>query len=423
MRILIYGINYAPEWIGIGKFTSEFVQFIQQHGHEVRVITSPPYYPHWKIHSGYSAWHYTSEILEGSKIYRCPLWVPSKPSALTRILHLASFAITSSPILLWQAVCWHPDLILTIAPAFFCAPMARVAAWFCGSKSWLHVQDFELDAALEMQILKLSFLDRWVMRLQNWLFQTFNVVSSISHRMLERLEQKGVLPSRIVYFPNWSDMKNIFPISSYNTLRHELNIPNELPVVLYSGNMGEKQGLEIVLQAAQLLEHERMLFLLCGKGAAEKRLKQQASHLGNVRFLDLQAPERFNELLNLACVHLLPQRKEAADLVMPSKLLDILSCGGFVIATAYPKTELGQVVLAAGGLLCEPGNAQQLAQIIQQQIAILANHHGKNNLQQSTNINASTKRLQIREYALQHFCREKVLSRILDEIENKRVGT
>lgn len=94
MKILVYGINYSPELTGIGKYTGEMVEWMAQQGHDVRVITAPPYYPQWKVNGSYSSWRYRRE--EGDAlVWRCPLYVPEQPSTLKRLLHLGSFALSS----------------------------------------------------------------------------------------------------------------------------------------------------------------------------------------------------------------------------------------------------------------------------------------------------------------------------------------
>ena len=131
--------------------------------------------------------------------------------------------------------------------------------------------------------------------------------------------------------------------------RDELTISDEVCVALYSSNMGEKQGLEIVLEVARQLQHEPdLLFVLCGEGAARERLMKLGAGLGNVRWLPLQPAERLNELLNLADVHLLPQRSDAADLVMPSKLTGMLLSGRVVLATAEAGTQVARMVSPCG---------------------------------------------------------------------------
>ncbi len=90
MKILLYGINFAPELTGIGKYTGEMAAWLAARGHQVRVVTAPPYYPHWKVGEGYSGTHWQRQTWAGVQVWRCPLWVPSQPSGLKRLLHLAT---------------------------------------------------------------------------------------------------------------------------------------------------------------------------------------------------------------------------------------------------------------------------------------------------------------------------------------------
>lgn len=107
MKVIIYGLNYSPEVVGIGKYSSEWARWLAARGHTVRVITAPPYFPAWLIAKGHCN-RYRSERCDGVLIQRCPLWVPRKPSGLTRLLQLASFAFSSLGPLLAQ-LCWRPD--------------------------------------------------------------------------------------------------------------------------------------------------------------------------------------------------------------------------------------------------------------------------------------------------------------------------
>ena len=154
MRILINGINFHPELTGIGKYTGEMAEWLVANGHEVRVITAPPYYPAWKTSKNYSGYRYKKELHGGIVVYRCPLWVPKKPGGITRIIHLISFAITSMPLVIANALFWKPDVIFITEPPLSCAPVVLFSSWISRSKSWLHIQDFEVDAAFELGIIK-----------------------------------------------------------------------------------------------------------------------------------------------------------------------------------------------------------------------------------------------------------------------------
>ena len=356
MKILVNSINHAPELTGIGKYTGEMVRWLTEQGHEVRVVTAPPYYPSWKISKGYSSFLYKRERIDGARVIRCPLWVPKKTTGFKRIVHLASFASTSFPVMLWNSLFWRPDVVLVIEPPFLCVPGALLSAWISGAKSWLHIQDFEIDAAFDLGILKSKRLKKWVSKVECWLMKRFDRVSTISVRMLERVIDKGVMPEKTVLFENWVETDQIFPLNETPVLYEELGLPENRIIILYSGNMGEKQGLEIILDAArQFSTRKDLLFLMCGDGAAKERLLGLSSGLGNIVFAPLQPLDKLNELLNLADIHLLPQRAGAEDLVMPSKLTNMMASGKPVVATAMPNTQIANV-LVDSGVVVEPGD-------------------------------------------------------------------
>jgi colanic acid biosynthesis glycosyl transferase WcaI len=347
VRILIYGINYSPELTGIGKYTGEMASWLAQRGHEVRVVTAPPYYPAWSIREDYRGKLYRTERAAGEPVvYRTPLYVPVKPTGLKRMAHLFSFMLGSLPIMLRQCF-WKPDVVFTVEPTFFGAPLALLVAQATGAASWLHVQDFEIDAAFDLGLLPAEGpVHALALGLERAFTRAFTRVSTISHKMVERTETKGVPADRITHFPNWVDIDSVRPQdpAAPNFFRRELGLENKT-VLLYSGNMGAKQGLELLAPLAASFENDPSVhFLFCGDGAFRPTLESLVSGHSNVTLLPLQPLERLNDLLNAADIHLLPQRAGAADLVMPSKLTGILSSGRPVIATADLGTQVARVV-------------------------------------------------------------------------------
>jgi len=363
MKFLIYSVNFAPELVGIGKYSGEMAAWLAQQGHSVHAVVAPPYYPCWKRQSDYPRASYQRESWQDITIWRAPLWVPKSPGGLTRILHLLSFAITSLPIMLCQ-MAWRPDVVLCVAPAFVCAPAALLTARMCGAQAWLHIQDFEIDVAFEMGLLKGKLLQKLVLGVESWFLRRFDSVSSISNRMVERLFRKGVPRERIHLFPNWVDTSRIFPLNAESGYRKQLNIDRDTVAVLFSGSLGGKQGLLVIPQVAKLLsERKDIVFVICGDGVMKPELEQAAAELPNVRFLPLQPSERLGELLGMADVHLLPQCPNAQDLVLPSKLSGMLASGRSVIATCNRGTEVESVVSKCG-IVVPPEDPPALAEAI-----------------------------------------------------------
>lgn len=374
MRILIHSLYFSPDLTGIGKYSGEMAEWLSKSGNQVRVVAGLPFYPHWKVAAGYSRMLYVKEtawpdtlsknMSAGSlTVYRCPLWIPSVASGLKRLLHLASFALTSFPVMLMQ-IFWRPNIVIVVVPPLFCAPQASLVAKLSGAKAWLHVQDFEVDAAFDLGIIKANWLRQSVLFAEQFLLRRFDRVSTVSINMEQKLIEKSVKQELASQFPNWVDSDEIFPLSSPSKYRKELGIDEAICVALYSGNMGEKQGLEVVIEAArQCIGNAKVLFVLCGDGVARSKLMLQAEGLVNIRWIPLQPTDCLNELLNLADIHLLPQRVGMGDLMMPSKLLGMLASGRPVIAMAEQGTQLESEVLNCG-IVLKPGDIDGLTAAI-----------------------------------------------------------
>lgn len=382
MRILLYGINFLPEPVGIGKYSGELALWLSQNGHQVRVITAQPYFPTWRIGNNdksenigdKSSNRYSFSRRMGMEVLRCPLWVPGQPSGLTRLLHLASFALTSLPVLLAQRR-WRPDVVFTVAPAFFCAPGALLLTRLCGrtSHSWLHIQDFELDAAFELGLLRGQWLRRLAERWERGTLRGFSRVSSISEAMVQRALQKGVQAARCVLLPNWVDLEAIRPLEparlAANPYRLELALPESALVLQYSGSMNKKQGLELLVAVMhQLADVPNLMWLLAGAGPSKQALAEATAGLANVKLLPLQPAQRMNDWLNLADVHLLPQKAGAADLVLPSKLLGILASGRPLVASCPASSGLGRLAERAG-LRVDPEDPSAFAAAVRRLVA------------------------------------------------------
>jgi colanic acid biosynthesis glycosyl transferase WcaI len=197
------------------------------------------------------------------------------------------------------------------------------------------------------------------------IYRRFQVVSTISNTMLKKVQEKGVLPEKTILFPNWIDTNEIYPLKGINPFREKLGLTSKDNVVLYSGSMGVKQGIDILVKVARCMQHILNLhFVICGDGPAKIGLMETARGLPNVHFLPLQSVEKLNFLLNLADIHVLPQKSDASDLVMPSKLLGILASGKPVIASCNFDSELGRIVETVGYRV-PPENVMALAEAIE----------------------------------------------------------
>ncbi|RYG88863.1 MAG: colanic acid biosynthesis glycosyltransferase WcaI [Alphaproteobacteria bacterium] len=364
-RVLIVALNYAPELVGCAKYTSELAEDLVARGHIVEVVTAPPYYPDWRVADGFSGARWMREERNGVTVHRTPLYVPAKPTGMKRVAHLASFGLVAMPTAVGVARRFRPDLVLAVAPTLTAAGAALAAAKACGAKSWLHVQDFEVEAAFDLGLLTNRIVRRVAFAFEASVMRAFDKVSSIAPAMTRKLSAKGVAADRVVELRNWVDVDAVRVFASTHTrYRAELSIPDGHLVALYSGNMAAKQGIEALAEVAQQLHGAEapVTLVLCGTGSASEPLRAACNDAPNVRFLPLQPLDRLAELLGTADIHLLPQRSEAADLVLPSKLTGMLASGRPVVAMAATGTGLADEVEGCG-IAVEP-NAAAMTQAI-----------------------------------------------------------
>jgi len=366
LRFLIFGINYYPELTGIGKYTAEMCEWLTSKGYEVSVITANPYYPEWKIFSEYKN-SFSKGIKDKVKIYRNPLYIPSTVSGKKRILHEMSFILSSSVTWIKFLFKKRYDIIVCIAPPFHLGFFGLIYKKIRGGLLVYHIQDLQVDAAKELELIKSRTLLRWITVLEKYILKKVDIITTISQGMKMKIEQKKIQKD-VFLVPNWVDTQFIKPLPRTKSLREALGYSNTDFLILYSGNLGEKQGLEVIVQAAKSLESEqRIKFLICGNGVFKARLKTLANecYLKNVKFIDLLPYDKLPQLLNSADVHLILQKLNVADLVLPSKLTGIVSSGGASIVTASPGTTLYETVKKHKlGKVIDPENVDSLVNAI-----------------------------------------------------------
>jgi colanic acid biosynthesis glycosyl transferase WcaI len=275
-----------------------------------------------------------------------------------------------------------------------------------GAACWLHVQDFEVDAAFDLGLLPAEGpIHDVALRIERFFIHAFDRVSGISARMVERAKAKGIPEECAVLFPNWVDVDAIYPIdpavNRRNSVRSELTAQapgtEDKIVLLYSGNMGAKQGLELLAPLVDRFAGDgRVHFVFCGDGAFRPQLELLVGGRANVTMLPLQPLERLNDLLNLADIHLLPQRAGAADLVMPSRLTGMLASGRPVVATAEAGTQLALAVEGCGLAVAAEDPAALYAAVLR--------------LVEDKELRLRLGRA-AREYAVTHLGKEQVLER------------
>jgi colanic acid biosynthesis glycosyl transferase WcaI len=374
-RILFIGGNYFPEKIGIGKYNGEMANWLAGQNIDCTVITSYPYYPEWKIDDAYAkrAYWYKKEISpppdensQSVKIYRCPQYTPSNPSGLKRMILDFTFSFSALLVIIKLLFTKKFDYVITVVPSFQLGLLAIFYNKFKKGKFVYHVQDLQIDAAKEMGMIKSSKLINLLLKIEIYILKKADIISTISDGMIKKLKLK--VDKEVILFPNWVDTSLYYPIKEKDELKHFFKFNKDDKIVLYSGAIGNKQGLEMVLQVAESFKYNPDIkFVISGSGPYQRVLKEKASslQLENTFFMSLQPTDKFNKFLNMADVHLVTQKINASDLVMPSKLSTILSIGGLAIVTAPTNSSLHRIISENNmSILIEPENHELLSKAI-----------------------------------------------------------
>jgi colanic acid biosynthesis glycosyl transferase WcaI len=409
-RLLLIGYNFYPELTGIGKYNGEMVYWLTKNGYDCTVITTYPYYPHWKVQEPYyrSRFRFKKEnqdFVSGGRltVYRCPIYVPAQPSGLSRMMLDFSFLVTAGLRLFSLLARKKFDFVFTVAPSFLVGLLGILYKKARKTPLLYHIQDLQIEAAHDLQIIKSEKVTNALFRLEKFIFSHSDMITSVSEEMKQKIQQKAQKDTFL--FPNWTDIKLFYPLENKASLKAEFGFQDTDRVILYSGAIGEKQGLEVILYAAKAFQEQKDLkFLICGSGPYKQKLQQLAEslQLANVIFFPLQPLEKFNRFLNLADVHLIIQKANISDLVIPSKLTTVLAVGGLVIITANPGSGLHALVqLHHMGILVAAENQQALNEGISRAI-------NQNNSQLTRNA---------RLFAEGHLCIDKIMTAFENQVK------
>lgn len=370
MKIVLWGINYAPEPVGIAPFNRELCEHLAAAGHEVTAVTAFAYYPQWRKAPGDAGVWQRREELGGVQVQRCWCHVPRAATALGRILHELSFGLTS----LWRVLRLpRADVYVVVSPPLALGAFAWVASRLKRSRYVFHVQDLQPDAALGLGMLQPGRFARVLFGLERLAYAKAATVSGISGGMMAAFAEKGVPAERLALLPNWLRLgppaETVTP-SARTAARARFGVGPETRLAVYAGNLGRKQKLEILIEAAALAQPAApgrgTRLVIAGDGAARTELEAcLRAHPGAaVTLLPLLSDSDYRDLLLAADYALITQAAGSGRFFFPSKLLSVLAAGLPVVAVADAASELA-VAVADGGFGCTvpPGDAPALAAV------------------------------------------------------------
>lgn len=357
-RLLVVGLNYAPELTGIAPYTAAMAQGLSR-DHDVQVLTTHPHYPHWRLGEGGRVWR-ADEGDSSLRVTRLRHYVPGNPTGATRILSEASFAARVA-----LSRVRRPDAIVCVSPALLSVAASRLLARRWRVPLGVVVQDLYGRAFEELDVFG-GRLNHSAHRLERGLLTSATGLASIHRRMAETLvDSYGVSGAAITTIPNWAFVAA--PTGDRAVTRRERGWAEDETIALHGGNMGAKQGLEHLLEAARRARetHPRLRFVLAGDGNQRQTLQKLSDGLTNVSFIDPMQGDLYMNLLAAADVLVLNETPGLREACAPSKLTSYFAAGRPVVAATVDGSAAAMEIEASGaGVVVPPGDPLRLIEAI-----------------------------------------------------------
>ncbi|MEL6989216.1 MAG: glycosyltransferase, partial [Bacteroidota bacterium] len=335
------------------------------------------------------------EMLGSIRVIRYKQYTPKNPSFLKRVIHIIDFTLGTWRNLKKVKEC---DLVISVIPFTSSAWLGNKLSRKLKSKHWIHIQDFEFDAAFQSGLTNQKnnkgFLHKGLMRLETKILNKADCVSTISHNMIKKLLEKT--NSKTYYLPNWIEPKR-FDFKG----KHPLLQSNKF-TILYSGNIGDKQDWNFFLEILANLDFDTYKVVIVGDGSKKAWLQDKLSEFD----ITIHKPVPYSELhllLKSADVHILLQKTSVLDTVMPSKVLGMMASARPSIVSGHQEAEVGEILNSSkGGFYFSDNNTKEIANHIQRlkEERILADRMGRS----------------AQEYVHAHFSKEPILEGFVNEI-------
>lgn len=354
-RITILGLNYWPEPTGNAPYTTALARDLAQNA-EVTAVTGFPHYPQWSRYEDFKGLQDRTDD-HGVDLRRVSHWIPNPPRGLKRLLSEITFGLhqMNAP---WKS----PDVAVLVSPALFSSAMCALRLRAFGrTPHVVWVQDLYSHGMTETGEGG-GLAVRVARAIERWLLRDADAVVTIHPHMAERVRADLDVPvDRIRVIGNWAHVEQT--LTPQTDARRALGWSASDRIVLHAGNMGRKQGLRTVVEAARLASQraEDVTFVMLGDGAERAELERQAQGLPTIRFVDPLPSERFMDALAAADLLLVNELPGVKEMAAPSKLTSYFAAAKPVLAAVHPSGTVASIVNSAqAGRTVASGDAQAL---------------------------------------------------------------
>ena len=349
-------MNYAPEVSGTAPYTHRMALTLARE-HQVEVLAGMPHYPEWRLHSGYSGWRRNS-VEDGVRIRRLRHVIPRRPNPLSRLLHELTFAAR----VVTQRV-ERPDVVVTVSPPLFGALAALVVARRMRVPFGLIVQDIYSAGVQELALDKglARHAAAWIGLVEQYIVNRAAHIATIHERFAVRLRALSRRKDpNITIIHNWT---HLCGGSRSPEQQRKLLGWRDRHILLHAGNMGEKQGLENIVEAARDADRRSLplTYVLLGDGNQRPLLQRLAQGIRSIQFLPSAAADEYSSILRAADVLVVNERVGVAEMSVPSKLTSYCAAARPILAAVSSGGATGETLSRSrAGVLAPPGDPRAL---------------------------------------------------------------
>lgn len=349
MRIQILAINYSPERTGIAPYATALARHLSER-HDVIVITGLPHYPDWRVSPEHRCWR--REERDGDvRVVRLSHYVPRSPSAVGR----AAYEVTWAARAAIAGLRIPTDVVIAVVPALLGAHAARLIARRNGARVGLAVQDVMGAAAAQSGYRGGRVVARLTTHVERSALRNVDAITTIHPKLadeLARISEHSLVPT-VIY--NWTHVRRR-PDRPDRSLRSRFGWPDDEIIALHSGNMGSKQNLEVVIDAARLAETQGQMvrFVLAGDGSQRRKLERYGAGCTRLQFIDSVGDEEYMDMLAAADVLVVNERAGMRQMSLPSKLTSYLAARRPIVAATDRDSATDEFIRRSGGGIVTP---------------------------------------------------------------------
>ena len=363
MKLVVAVPHFQPDVAPTGEVASRLVRELAERNHEIEVLTSLPWYRDHRVEPGYEGRLVRHEDTPWGRITRVDPFAGTDKTNLARraLSYLGFSSVVGTAGLRGGAV----DGVLAMSPPLTLGVAGWAIARSRRASFVFNVQDVYPDIAIELGYFSNPRVISATRRLERWCYRHADAVTVLSDDLRDNVAGKTSVAAKVRVIPNFVDTDLIVPLDRENSYRREFGLSGKT-VVMYAGNVGLSQSLDVVLESAAALSYEdELVFVINGQGAKREELQTAARGLDNVVFVDMQPAERLPEVLAAADIHLVPLKRGLTASSVPSKMHSILAAGRPLVASVDPHSEVERVIeRCSAGIAVPPEDAEALTKAL-----------------------------------------------------------